>query len=265
MEIELANRLAFAHRLADEAGEVIRPFFRKRIDVTDKGGRGFYDPVTEADRRAEKTIRTLIISHYPEDGILGEELGDVAGTSAYRWLIDPIDGTRAFISGQTLWGTLLGLERAGKPVLGILDQPVLHERFVGFGGKAEFRANGGVQPLQTRKCASLEEAAISTTHPWSYFTEAQRKAFARLSGEARMTRFGDDCYAYGLLAMGFIDLIAEAQLKPWDVQPLIPIIEGAGGIVTDWRGEPSKGGGNVIAAGDARVHAQAVAILSQAG
>jgi histidinol-phosphatase len=265
MEADFEKRVEFAHRLADEAGAVIRPFFRKRIDVTDKGVKGDYDPVTEADRRAEEAIRTLISRHYPEDGILGEELGVVAGTSPYRWLIDPIDGTRAFICGQPLWGTLLALQRADESVLGILDQPILHERFVGFGGKAEIRANGETVPLRTRPCVSLKQATISTTHPWSYFTDAQREAFVRLSGKARMTRFGGDCYAYGLLAMGFVDLIAEAQLKPWDIQPLIPIIEGAGGIVTDWQGEPVKGSGNVIAAGDPRVHAEAVAILSHAG
>src|SRR5258708_37186541 len=152
------SRLAFARRLADAAGELIRPYFRKRIDVANKGPTGFYDPVTEADRRAEETIRELIRMHYPHDGILGEEFGEVPGTSGYRWVLDPIDGTRAFIAGQPLWGTLIALEHQGRPVLGVLDQPFLHERFVGTEGQTLFGHAGGMSELHTRACSSLAEA-----------------------------------------------------------------------------------------------------------
>jgi myo-inositol-1(or 4)-monophosphatase len=262
MTEELQQRLAFAHRLADAAGEVIRPYFRKRIHVTDKGAHGFYDPVTEADHRAEQVIRQMISQTYPQDGILGEELGDVPGTSLYRWVIDPIDGTRAFIAGQPLWGTLIGLEREGTPVLGLLDQPFLHERFVGCEGSAELHNAEGITPLATRQCASLAEAVICTTHPGVHFDEAEREEFARVEKACRLSRYGGDCYAYGLIAMGYVDLVMEARLAHWDVAPLIPIIEGAGGLISDWQGRPWRAGANVLAAGDARVHAEAVKLLA---
>jgi len=262
MTDDFAGRLAFAHRLADAAGSVIRPYFRKRIDVNDKGAAGFYDPVTEADLRAEETIRALIATSYPQDGILGEELGDAPGTSGYRWVIDPIDGTRAFIAGQPLWGTLIALEYHGVPELGIIDQPILGERFLGYAGKASLITPDGTSALKTRACAHLKDALLSTTHPWDYFDESEGPAFVRLAQRVQMSRFGGDCYAYGLLAAGFIDIVVEAQLKPWDVAALIPIIEGAGGSITDWEGRPVENGGKVLATGDKRVHVEALAILS---
>src|SRR3954468_13407070 len=155
MTEEIDQRVAFAHQLADSAGETIRPYFRQRIEVTDKGAAGFYDPATEADRRAEQAIRELIRTHYPQDGILGEEFGEVPGASGYRWVLDPIDGTRAFIAGQPLWGTLIALEYQGRPVLGLLDQPFLHERFVGTEGQTLFAQAGGISKLRTRACSSL--------------------------------------------------------------------------------------------------------------
>ena len=262
MDAERAQRLAFAHQLADAAGAVIRPYFRKPVDVTDKGSAGFYDPVTEADRRAERTIRDLIASAYPQDGIVGEELGNSPGSSGYRWVIDPIDGTRAFIAGQPLWGTLIGLEKNDAPVLGVLDQPFLRERFVGTGDRAELLSISGTVPLKTRSCPALRDAIITTTHPNAHFSDAERVQFARVEKACRLSRYGGDCYAYGLVAMGFLDIVIEARLAHWDIAPLIPIINGAGGILTDWQGRPWQPGGNVIAAGDARVHAEAVGILS---
>src|SRR5882672_10460736 len=264
MNRDLDERLAFAHRLADAAGEVIRPYFRRRIDVVDKGPAGYFDPVTEADKRAEEAIRALIGKTYPQDGILGEELGDRPGTSGYRWVLDPIDGTRAFIAGQPLWGTLIALEHQDNPVLGILDQPFLNERFVGFGGKAEFRNAAGAAPLSTRACAQLADAVICTTHPMLHFEEAERQLFWRVEKLCRLSRYGGDCYAYALIAMGFVDLVIETDLKRWDIAPIIPIVEGAGGIITDWNGDRMSSGGNVIAAGDTRVHAQALRILRNA-
>lgn len=258
--------LAFANQLADAAGEVIRPLFRK-VEAVDKAaekGGLVFDPVTEADRQAETAIRTLIRRKYPADGILGEEHGEETGTSGRVWVIDPIDGTRAFITGRHTWGTLIALRVGGASVLGILDQPVLRERFVGYADIAEMRTDEGRQSLKTRACAELSAAVVSTTHPWSYFNARQRKAFEQICDKARMSYFGGDCYAYGLLAMGLIDVIVEGRLNPWDIAALIPIIENAGGLVTDWRGRRLEDGGSVIAAGDARVHAQAVAILASA-
>jgi myo-inositol-1(or 4)-monophosphatase len=262
MDRSLEQRLAFAHRLADAAGDVIRPYFRRRIDVVDKGPAGFFDPVTEADKRAEQTIRALIGKTYPDDAILGEEFGDTPGTSGYRWVLDPIDGTRAFIAGQPLWGTLIALEHQDRPVLGILDQPFLNERFVGAGGKAEFRNSASTTAMATRACARLADAVICTTHPMLHFQEREREKYWRVEKQCRLSRYGGDCYAYALIALGFVDLVIETDLKRWDIAPIIPIIEGAGGIVTDWQGGDISRGGNVIAAGDARVHAEAMKVLS---
>lgn len=253
--------IAFANRLADASGAVIRPFFRQAIAITDKGEAAF-DPVTEADRLAEEAIRAIIRRERPGDAILGEEHGLEPGTSGRTWVIDPIDGTRAFITGQPLWGTLIALEEEGARVLGIIDQPVLRERFIGYRGTSEMHSPQGVVPLKTRACARLSEAVVSTTHPWSYFAEDERAAFERVAGAARMSRFGGDCYAYAMLAAGHIDIIVEAGLKQWDVAALIPVIENAGGLVTDWNGAPVSNNGRVIAAGDARSHAQAIALLN---
>lgn len=258
-----AEFLEFAHRLADAAGEIILPHFRAAPEVTDKGapkGRPF-DPVTEADRRAEAAIRALIRARYPRDAILGEEHGEEAGTSGRTWIIDPIDGTRAFITGQPLWGTLIALYEGGRPLLGVIDQPYLGERFVGWPGGAEFLVRGARRPLRVRSCARLADAVVSTTHPWGYFDAGERARYERFARAARMSRFGGDCYAYGLIAGGFIDAVAEATLAPWDVAALVPVVEGAGGVITTWEGGPPHEGGRILAAGDRRVHAEAMAIL----
>jgi myo-inositol-1(or 4)-monophosphatase len=253
--------IAFAHRLADAAGEVIRPYFRKRIEVIDKGG-SMFDPVTAADKDAEEAIRALIKRERPADGILGEEYGEEKGSSGRVWVIDPVDGTRGFITGQTQWGTLIALNEGGAPVLGILDQPVLRERFVGTAHGAFLHSPEGKSRLAVRPCAGLGQAVLMTTHPWSHFDQGEQAAFRRLADTCLLSRFGGDCYAYGLLAMGFVDLVVEARLKPWDIQALIPIVEAAGGVVTDWQGRPCPEGGRVVAAGDARVHAQALKFLA---
>ena len=260
--------IAFAHRLADAAGAVIRPYFRKRIDVMDKGGTGpkpIFDPVTEADKGAEDAMRALIHAERPQDGILGEERGHEPGTSGRVWILDPIDGTRPFITGRHTWGTLIALAKDSKPVFGMIDQPVLRERFVGDGKTATITTPDGTVPLKVRPCSSLAAAVVSTTHPWAHFSRAQRIAFESVCNAARMSYFGGDCYAYGLVAMGFIDLTIEGRLAPWDVAALIPILEGAGGIVTDWDGNPFVIGASVIASGDRRAHNEAVALLKGHG
>ncbi|HKD20817.1 MAG TPA: histidinol-phosphatase [Rhizomicrobium sp.] len=253
--------LEFAHRLADAAGEVIRPYFRQRVEVIDKGKEAF-DPVTAADRGAEEALRAIIRRERPDDAILGEEYGHTPGSSGRTWVLDPVDGTRAFITGRHTWGTLIALEENGRRVLGIIDQPVLRERYIGYDGASRHITPESTQALKTRACVSLAQAIVSTTHPWGYFTDAQRDAFERMARASRMSYFGGDCYAYALLAMGYIDLIAESSLKAWDVAALIPVIENAGGIATDWNGNPvAPDGGHLIAAGDPRVHAEAVKML----
>jgi myo-inositol-1(or 4)-monophosphatase len=262
-----AETVAFAHRLADRAGEVIRPFFRRGLDVDDKGaakGESF-DPVTAADRGAEEALRKLIRAERPRDAILGEEFGESEGTSGRRWVLDPVDGTRAFITGHHMWGTLIALEEGGERILGIIDQPVLRERFIGTPGKAELITPEGTAPLKTRGCQSLAEAIVTTTHPWGFFTDAEQEGFTRVARAARMSRFGGDCYGYALLAAGYTDLVIECGLKQWDVAALVPVIENAGGVVTDWQGNPLRTDASqfaIIAAGDPRVHAEAVKQLN---
>jgi myo-inositol-1(or 4)-monophosphatase len=262
MSSDFETRRTFALRLADSAGAVVLPFFRKRVTVTNKGGEGLFDPVTEADRRAEAIIRASIANAFPDDAILGEELGDVKGEGPWRWVIDPVDGTRAFIAGQPMWGILIALEKDGVPVFGILDQPFLKERFVGVPGGAEMTGPGGSTPLKTRACPALSDAVIATTHPITHFGTEARERYYRVERACRLSRYGGDCYAYALLAMGFVDLVVEAELKRWDIAALQPIVEGAGGLVTGWDGGSIGDGGRVIAAGDARVHAEAVKMLA---
>lgn len=258
----LPELISFANTLADAAGDVIRPWFRVRLDVVDKGtGRAGYDPVTEADRQGEAAMRRLIAEKYPTHGVLGEEHGEEKGADPFTWVLDPIDGTRAFICGQSQWGVLIALNDGQKPIIGVLDQPITRERWVGARGETHLVTAGGREKLRVRECESLSHAVLTTTHPTGYFTDAERLAFDELGSHVRMTRFGGDCYAYGLLAMGFIDLIVEAALKPWDVQALIPIIEGAGGIITSWTGGDAQHGGRVVASGDPRVHEAALNVL----
>ncbi len=258
--------LEFAHLLGDISGEAILPFFRKRLTVTNKAGRAGFDPVTAADRAAERAIRKAVRQHFPDHGLVGEEYGAIVGKGRYQWLIDPIDGTRAFITGSPLWGTLIGLVDRGIPVLGIMNQPFTCERFWSEGRGARRRGpDGAIHRIRTRPCASLAQAVLATTTPDMFAGPAEAARFGALKSRARMTRYGGDCYGYCLLASGFIDLIVESGLKAYDIAPLIPIIEGAGGVVTTWEGKPAAEGGRIVAAGDGRVHAAALAILRGAG
>jgi histidinol phosphatase-like enzyme (inositol monophosphatase family) len=262
---QIAELATFAGELADLSGRTILPHFRERIAVHNKHGGGGFDPVTEADREAETAIRAAIKRRYPSHGILGEEHGHEPGTSPLTWVLDPIDGTRAFMCGMAQWGTLIALNDGVRPVLGVLDQPYTRERWVGAGGESTFRdAQGRHSRLQARACGSLKEAVLSTTSPVGYFDEGEQRVFWQLADQTRLTRFGGDCYAYGLLAMGFIDVIVEATLKAWDVQALIPIVENAGGIITTWEGKPAMDGGQVVACGDARLHAAVIEVLGGA-
>lgn len=254
---------AFVERLADAAGEAVLPFFRTHIGVENKGGARGFDPVTAADHAGEAAMRQIIKATFPDHGILGEEFGREGEDAEYCWVLDPIDGTRAFITGLLAWGTLIGLLRNGRPVYGVMSQPFTRERFLGDGGSARYRGPTGQRKLRVRPCASIEDAVLSATSP-RLFEGADLTAFEAIEARARHTRFGGDCYAYCMLAAGQIDLVVEAGLQPYDIVALIPIIEGAGGVVTDWNGGPPASGGRIIAAGDRRLHAQALEILSGA-
>jgi len=255
--------LSFAHRLADEAGNVILPHFRARGTIENKAADSF-DPVTEADKGAEAAMRRMIEERFPDHGIAGEEFASKAATdgNGYCWVLDPIDGTKSFIIGMPIWGTLIGLTENGRPMLGMMDQPYIGERFWGNTTGGVFRSPGGEQSLATRACASLPDAILATTSP-RLFTDEQSDRFQALSASCRLTRFGGDCYQYCLLALGFIDIVAEAGLKPFDIAPLIPIIEAAGGIVTSWEGGDAAGGGDVLAVGDPKLHEAALNALKR--
>ncbi|MBI3676807.1 MAG: histidinol-phosphatase [Proteobacteria bacterium] len=262
-----AATIAFAHRLADTAGAVIRPYFRQRIDVADKkpvvAGKTVFDPVTAADRDAEEAIRALIERERPNDGILGEEFGEKKSASGRRWVLDPVDGTRSFIAGRHEWGSLIALEEDGRAVLGIIDQPVLGERFLGVNGECRFRARERDElAVRVRECSRLEDAILCATHPDAFYGPGERDAFRRVQKCVRMTRWGGDCYIFGAMALGFVDLIVETAFHRWDVAALIPVIEGAGGIITNWQGGDCSEGGQTLAAGDRRIHAAALKALA---
>ena len=254
--------IAFANRLADTSGAVIRPLFRQRIDVAHKKGRHDFDPVTEADKGAERAIREVVTRERPNDGVLGEEYPETQGTSGYRWILDPVDGTRAFITGRHEWGSLIALEKDGKPVLGILDQPVLGERFVGVNGKSHLIQMGKASPLEVRSCASLADAILCATDPGAYFSKEQLSAFSRVDSAVKMTRYGGDCYLFAALALGFVDVVVEANFNAWDIAALIPLVEGAGGVITDWQGGSAQSGKTILACGDRRVHVEAMKLLA---
>jgi inositol-phosphate phosphatase/L-galactose 1-phosphate phosphatase/histidinol-phosphatase len=248
--------LALALALADAAGEAIRPYFRQPLAVDDKPD---LTPVTAADRAAEQAMRSLIESRFPKHGIIGEEFGRVREDAEFLWTLDPIDGTKSFISGVPLFGTLIALTRAKRPILGIIDQPVSRERWVGVVGRPT-TLNGAV--IRCRACPALAGATLFATTP-DMFKEGDVAVFTRVSGAVKLTRFGADCYAYGLLAAGFIDLVLEASLKPYDFCAMVPIVAGAGGIATDWRGADLDiaSDGRILVAGDHRTHRTALELI----
>jgi myo-inositol-1(or 4)-monophosphatase len=251
---------AFVDRLADASGDAILPFFRTSLAVEDKSRGGRFDPVTAADRAAEDAMRTLIRRTFPEHGVIGEEFGSERTDAEYVWVLDPIDGTKSFISGMPAWGTLIGLTRGGEPVYGMMHQPFTRERFTGDGGAARYRGPTGERALHVRPCRGLAEALLFTTSPL-LMNDNDRSIFGRVESKVRLSRYGGDCYAYCMLAAGHIDLVIETELKAHDVLPLIPIITGAGGLITSWDGGPADRGGRVVVAGDRRVHAAALEML----
>jgi myo-inositol-1(or 4)-monophosphatase len=251
----------FVDELATIAGNTILPFFRTTLSIEDKSHGGPFDPVTAADRAAEAAMRAFIHRTFPDHGIIGEEYGDERPDAEYVWVLDPIDGTKSFISGMPAWGTLIALMRSGESVFGMMHQPFVGERFSGEGGAARYRGPAGARDLLVRPCVNLADAVLFTTSP-RLMKGGDRDAFSRVEETVRLSRYGGDCYAYCMLAAGHIDLVIETEIKPHDIAALIPIITGAGGVVTTWEGGRAERGGRIVAAGDKRIHSAAMKILT---
>ncbi len=252
-----------ANALADAARGAILPLFRgAELSIENKLEGGF-DPVTAADRAAELAMRDVLAERRPDDGIFGEEFGKSAGTTGWTWVLDPIDGTRAFMSGTPTWGVLIAVSDDTGPKFGIVDQPYIGERFWGGFGQSGYSGPLGTRDMATRSTKSLSDAVIMTTFP-EVGTADEMKAFQKVASRTRLTRYGMDCYAYALVAAGQIDLVIEAGLSAYDIQAPIAVIEAAGGIVTDWDGKPAHNGGRALAAANAEIHAQALELIHSA-
>ncbi|MBS0521783.1 MAG: histidinol-phosphatase [Proteobacteria bacterium] len=252
-----AELVALAHRLADAARPIVARHFRTAVVIDDKAD---HSPVTIADRGAEKAMRELLAEHAPAHGVFGEEYGAERTDAEYVWVLDPIDGTKAFITGLPIFGTLIALLHRGMPVLGVIDQPILDERWLGVAGQAS-TLNG--KPIAVRACPALDRAYMYSTAPIMFPGDLERRHMA-LAKKVKLFRWGGDCYAYGLLAAGHVDLVVENSLKLYDFAALVPVIKGAGGLITDWRGREldMTSDGSVLAAGDAAVHRAAQEALA---
>ncbi|MEQ1784689.1 MAG: inositol monophosphatase family protein [Hyphomonadaceae bacterium] len=255
--------LPTARLMADAARTAALPQFRSAASIAENKAAIGYDPVTEADRAAERVMREILATHRPDDGIEGEEYGSSAGTSGVTWYLDPIDGTRAFVAGLTSWTTLIGAVEGDRPILGIIDQPWIDERYIGLTAietSSWLEGRGARIALKTRDCTKLTDAILSTTDPF-ILTPPERGAFEHIRATARLTRYGLDAYAYARLAAGTIDMVTETGLKAHDVAALIPVIEGAGGIVTDWRGNKPQLGGQIVASANRTILDEALISL----
>lgn len=258
----LATFALFATLLADAVGPLLRQYFRTPLLTETKAD---HSPVTEADRGAEAVMRALIMQRHPDHGIIGEEMGSHRADAEWVWVLDPIDGTKAFMAGAPTFGTLIALCHKGVPVVGIIDQPISCERWVGIQGQST-QLRG--RPIRARAASSVSDlgtALLAATAPDMFTTESELTGFAKLQRACRFTRFGLDCYAYGLLAAGQIDLVCEASMKPHDIMALVPVIEGAGGVISDWRGKSftlNGGSTQVLAAGNKELHRAACTLLA---
>ena len=261
---DLEHLTDLACRLADAAGAAALPHFRTPELTTENKEAGGFDPVTVADKAAEEAMRQILRKERPEDGIFGEEQERTFGTSGLTWVLDPIDGTRAFISGLPVWGTLIAVDDGNEGRIGIVDQPYIGERFVGVVGddpQAWLDLRGHRRPIAARKGVALKDAILFTTDA-SLFVGDEASAFGSVRSIARLTRYGTDCYAYALIAMGCVDLVIESGLAAYDIASHVPLIRATGGVVTDWKGGDCRWGGRVVAAGSAELHAEALEILS---
>lgn len=246
---------------ARAAGAVILPHFRNDPAVDNKLTDGGYDPVTVADKAAEAAIRDGIAQRFPTHSIYGEEFGHRTG-DALTWVVDPIDGTRAFMTGMVHWGVLIALFDGESPLLGVMYQPFTDELFIGTNDAAHYRRGSERRALRVRACASVGDAVLASTAPQVFGTAAEQAGFRTLRQRVKLVRWGGDCYQYCMLAMGYVDVVVEAGLQPYDVQALLPIVRGAGGVMTTWDGGDASMGGAVIATGDARLHREAMAMLN---
>ena len=260
---ELMKILDFCRTLVADAGKIALRFFRQEIDVDNKLTDGCFDPVTRADREVEAFLREKLLEKFPAYGIIGEEGGVTPGTSGLDWIIDPIDGTKAFISGLPTWGMLLGLMQEGVPLVGVMHQPFTGELFVGSVAGALLHHHGRQSKLATRADASLPDAILYCTHETMFANPRHLADFRRVSERVRLQRFGGDCYAYCMLALGRVDLVIEDTLQAYDIAPLIPIIEAAGGVVTDRQGGPAANGGFVVAAANRQLHQQVMTVIHE--
>lgn len=253
--------MPFIHDLATASGEAIAPFFRSGGAAENKADMGDFDPVTEGDRAGEAVMRRMISQSFPDHGIVGEEYGSERVDDDYVWVLDPIDGTRSFIAGVPTWGTLIGLLHRGRPIAGMMHQSFTGERFFGDCRQSFYRGPDGERRLGTRPCSALSEATLFTSDS-RMFEGRERDAYFSVENKVRLARFSADCYAYCMLAAGHVDLVIETGLKAHDIVALIPIIEGAGGVVSSWNGGTATAGGAILAASDSRIHAEAIKLLA---
>lgn len=246
--------ISFFHTLADAAQKAILPHFRSNLSIENKKTEtGGFDPVTIADKISEQAMRNLIVEHYPNHGVIGEEFDTTHQDADYIWVLDPIDGTRAFITGLPTWGILIGLKYKNIPIMGMMAQPFTGERYFGDGHSAFYQGPNGQRQLTTRPCTSLHQATLFTTSP-RIFNEKDFLLYDQIEQQVQLARYGVDCYAYCMLASGFVDLVIETELKPFDIVALVPIIKGAGGKVTTWEGHSPASGGRILACGDSALH-----------
>jgi histidinol phosphatase-like enzyme (inositol monophosphatase family) len=262
--VDLADADALVRGLLPEAGEIALRHFRTELVPEDKGGTQGYDPVTVADRAIETLVRDAIHARFPDHRVIGEEHGTSGpADAAAEWVIDPIDGTKAFVTGVPAWGLLVGLVVDGVAVAGWLHQPYLDETYAAIAGVGTFEHAGDRRPLGTRATTGLADARMYTTHPSMFRTADEQAAFERIAAAAQLQRFGGDCCSYGLLALGCVDLVVESSLQPYDIVALIPIVEAAGGVITNRSGASPLAGGFVIAAATPELHAEALTLANQ--
>lgn len=261
--LDLATLDRIVPDILGEAGEIALRYFRTAIVAEDKGGERGFDPVTEADRGIEDLIRSRLTERFPDHQVTGEERGTTGLEGRYRWTIDPIDGTKSFVSGSPLWGILVGLLDGDVPVAGWVHQPYLDETFAAVGGEATFTHAGATRPMRSRQSSTLDTSVMYTTFPESFRPGRELDILGRLSASVRLVRYGGDCYSYCMIALGHVDLVIETGLAPYDIVPIIPIVTAAGGVVTGLDGQPAASGGLVVAAANATLHDQVVAAIAE--
>lgn len=258
----LEQLLAGAERAAQAAADVTLQYFRRDMAVENKAGEHAFDPVTQADRQAEIAIRESLRADFPDIGFYGEEHDAIGSDSGLTWVVDPIDGTRAFMSGMPLWGTLIGLFDGRDAILGVMDQPFMGERYTAVGGRALLKSHRGERELHCRQGTLLSDATMYCTTPDMFDTPTSRASFQRVRDAVRLSRYGGDCYAYALLASGFVDVVLDCDLKPYDIVALIPLVENAGGVVSNWEAGSGVDGGRIIAAASPELHEEALSLLN---